>query len=105
VEEMRSAYHQRRDRVLELLDASRIPAIRPAGAFYVWIDVTSSGLNGLAFARHLLTDYRVAVTPGTTFGPAGDPFVRVSLATDPSALYEGVARLTSAVQRLEQGSI
>ena len=45
----------------------------------------------------LLRERGVAVAPGTAFGRNGGGFVRISLATDAAALYEGIDRLIAAV--------
>ncbi len=97
VAEMRAAYRERRDRVVELLTAGGVPHVEPQGAFYVWVDVSSSGLGGVEFARRLLEDFGVAVAPGSAFGSCGEAFVRVSLAAAPGDLYEGVGRLLRAM--------
>jgi aspartate/methionine/tyrosine aminotransferase len=55
--------------------------------------VSGSGLDGTGFARRLLVDHHVAVTPGAAFGIRGERFVRISLATEPDQLIEGVERL------------
>jgi len=103
VDEMRNAYRARRDRVLEILASADVSAVRPAGAFYVWVNVSSSKLTDLIFCQHLLEQQRVAVTPGTAFGPGSSAFVRVSLASAPEALYEGVHRLATAVRSWSEG--
>lgn len=97
VEEMRLSYQERRDRALEILDGFGIPANRPSGAFYVWIDISASGLCDVDFARRLAIERKVAVVPGTAFGPANGDSVRISLATEPESLLEGVERLAEAV--------
>ena len=103
VAEMRDSYRERRDLVVELLEAEAIPYVRPTGAFYLMADVSGSGLGGLEFARRLVTERGVAVVPGITFGSAGAPYVRVSLATAPDLLMEGVTRLAGAVNSWSVG--
>ena len=66
---MRDAYWERRDRVMELLTAADIAFARPEGAFYMWIDISQSRLTDTEFARRMVTDHRVALVPGATFGP------------------------------------
>jgi aspartate/methionine/tyrosine aminotransferase len=97
VTEMRDAYRERRDRVVELLMDAGVPHLHPAAAFYVWVDVSASGLSGQDFARRLLHDHHVAVTPGGAFGRAGTDHVRLSLASAPADLYRGVKSLAAAV--------
>ncbi len=95
---MRDAYWERRDLVTEMLSQADIAFARPEGAFYVWVDISQSRLPDNEFARRMVIDHRVAVVPGTTFGPGGGTHVRVSLATDTESLLEGVSRLIQAVR-------
>jgi aspartate/methionine/tyrosine aminotransferase len=97
VAEMRDAYVERRDGVDAILSQAGVPFVRPSGAFYIWIDVSDRGRSSADFARELLIERQVAVTPGSAFGPGSDEFVRVSLATAPDVLYEGVRRLARSV--------
>ena len=94
---MVSAYRERRDEVCRRLAAARVTALPPSGAFYVWADVRASGLSSRDFAFTLLRERGVAVAPGTAFGPGGEGFVRISLATEPAALYEGIDRIVAAL--------
>jgi aspartate/methionine/tyrosine aminotransferase len=98
VAQMVSAYRERRDEVCRRLAAARVPALLPSGAFYVWASVRASGLTSRDFAFTLLRERGVAVAPGTAFGPGGEGFVRISLATEPSALYEGIDRIITALR-------
>lgn len=97
VVEMREGYASRRDQVVDLLEDSGVPYVRPTGAFYLMVDVSPSGTQGMDFARRLVLERGVAVVPGTTFGPDSGQYVRVSLATETGALLEGVTRLTQAI--------
>ena len=93
VAEMRDAYRRRRDLVTEFLSGRGIPHVKPRGAFYLMVDVSGSGSSGMDFVLRLLKERQVAVVPGDTFGPGSGRFVRVSLATAPDLLMEGVERL------------
>ncbi len=94
--EMRDAYRERRDGALAVLDAAGVPTLKPDGAIYLWIDVSGSGLSDVDFTRRLIIDHHVATVPGTAFGPASRANVRISLATAPDLLLEGVDRLAAA---------
>lgn len=98
VTEMRKSYRERRDLVVDLLDAEGILYVRPTGAFYLMVDISSSGLSDLEFDRRLVLERGVAVVPGTTFGPDSAAYVRVSLATATDPLLEGVGQLAEAVK-------
>jgi aminotransferase len=87
VEERRALYEARRDRVVAAL-----PGARSEGTFFVWW-LLPEGLT----AERLLTEQRVAVAPGEGFGPAGDGWARISLATPDERLDAGLDRLRVAV--------
>lgn len=98
VAQMVAAYRERRDEACRRLEAAGVPALPPSGAFYVWADVRASATTSRDFAFTLLRERAVAVAPGTAFGPGGEGFVRISLATEPGALYEGIDRLVAALR-------
>jgi aspartate/methionine/tyrosine aminotransferase len=91
--EMVAAYRRRRDRALSILDGGPVCGVRPAGAFYLWLDHRRSGLSSAEFAGALLDRERVAVVPGPAFGPGGEGYLRLSLAVADDVLTEGVGRL------------
>jgi aspartate aminotransferase len=95
---MREAYRERRDEVCARLARAGVAAPRPGGAFYVWVDVRSRGMTSREFTLDLLRTRGVALAPGSAFGAHGEGHVRISLATEPAALYEGVDRLIAALR-------
>jgi len=101
VERMRDEYRERRDRLMEwLAPEPRLQCVRPAGAFYLFLDVAEclspDGLRTSAdFAQALLDEKGVALTPGEAFDAPG--FVRVSYAAAPHRLKEGARRLLEFV--------
>jgi aspartate/methionine/tyrosine aminotransferase len=97
VAEMNRSYRERRDEVCRRLAAAGVPAMPPSGAFYIWVDVSAAGLPSRDFAFAMLRERGVAVAPGTAFGPGGEGFARISLATDATALYEGIDRIIAAL--------
>jgi aspartate/methionine/tyrosine aminotransferase len=94
VGEMRDTYRRRRDRAVALLDSAGVGYVRPAGAFYLMVDV---GGPGDAFAERLLRERRVAVVPGGAFGAEAADMVRVSLAAADEAVETGLERLAELV--------
>jgi aspartate aminotransferase len=94
---MLDEYRQRRDHLHAWLSVDeRLRATKPAGAFYLWLDVrkllsTDGVATSAAFAQALLETMRVAVTPGEAFGAPG--FVRLSFATSLEQLREGSRRI------------
>jgi aspartate aminotransferase len=96
VETMRLAYRDRRDAAVEFLDRHGVGYLRPQGAFYLWIDVRDRcGGDVRSWTMDRLRRHGVAVGPGDAFGPSGQGWVRVSLATETEALLEGLRRLVA----------
>lgn len=93
VARMRESYRERRDRVLATFDGTPVRAHTPAGAFYIWVDVSAAGRGGAEFARTLIAERGTAVVPGTAFGPSGASSIRVSVATAAESLLEGARRI------------
>jgi len=100
---MLNEYRQRRDNLYDWLTADpRIRCVKPAGAFYMFPDVSEVlAAGGFAtttdFAQALLDESRVAVTPGEAFDAPG--FVRMSYATSMNHLREGSRRLLEFVAK------
>lgn len=79
-----------------VLDELGIRYHRPAGAFYLWIDVAHASHGDVAsWAETFLLDQRVAVAPGTAFGASGEGWVRVSFAGERAQLLAALARFPS----------
>jgi aspartate aminotransferase len=94
VEEMRTAYHRRRDAAADLLRRRGIGYTLPRGSFYLWVDVRERcGGDVAEWAVDLLRRTHVAVAPGSAFGPSGEGWVRTSLATEEEQLLDGLERL------------
>lgn len=100
VGDMVAAYRRRRDLLTDLLAGLGLAPFRAGGAFYSWVDVTAAGLPARDFALRLLAEERVAVAPGTAFGPAGEGCVRLSLAASEADLVAGGTRLAALWERL-----
>lgn len=94
VGDMRDEYESRRNAAISALSAGSASALQPDGGFYVWIDVRSSGHATLDFAKALIMEKKVAVVPGSAFGPQGEGFVRMSLVAAPDLVSTGAARLS-----------
>jgi aspartate aminotransferase len=98
---MRAAYRRRRDSLHAWLSADpRIRCVRPAGAFYLFPDMSQVLEQGgfdtaTAFAEAMLAEARVAVTPGEAFDAPG--FIRLSYATSMEVLEAGSQRLLEFV--------
>lgn len=94
-EHRREAFKQRRDYLLPEFERLGIQVpVKPDGAFYIYADITSLGMDSATFSKRLLLEAGVAAVPGLDFGPAhGRHTMRFSYAT-------GLDRLEAAVQRI-----
>jgi aspartate aminotransferase len=93
VAQMRAAYQARRDAAVAALRAGGVTVNVPAGAFYLWLDISPWAASDWDFSVSLLEQAGVAVAPGSAFGEHGSGSVRISLATDMPVLLEGVSRI------------
>ena len=96
VDEMRQQYRRNRDLAAGLLTETGLSFVHPQGAFYTLVDVSPLGYDSYEFARRLLQEAEVAVAPGRTFGPRGEGYVRLSLASTSVEIREGISRLAAA---------
>jgi len=82
ISEMMARFKEKRDRIVEGLNS--IPQFRcqtPKGAFYVFPNISETGMTAQECADHLLNNAGVATLPGTAFGPYGEGYLRFSYAT------------------------
>jgi len=94
MESMRQEYELRRNYIVSSLADIGLPCLKPKGAFYVFPDVSSCGLTSREFSLRLLREKKVAVVPGTAFGPGGEGHVRCSFATSLDQIKIAMARLS-----------
>jgi aspartate aminotransferase len=99
VEPMRAEFHRRRDLVLaRARECPGLSVVPPAGAFYLWIDVSATGLRPSAFCDRLLEEEAVALVPGEAFG--SDRHVRLSFAASGETLERAFERIRRFCERL-----
>jgi aminotransferase len=95
VQEMLAEYDRRRQLIVKGFNRIGLETFEPKGAFYAFPRVSVSGFNDEEFCDRLLTEARVAMVPGSSFGSAGTGFARASYATS----YE---KIEEALQRIEE---
>ncbi|WP_051367286.1 pyridoxal phosphate-dependent aminotransferase [Hamadaea tsunoensis] len=98
VSAMRDAYRRRRDLAVDRAAALNLTAVRPAGAFYLWLTAPSVEDTATA-ALDLLRDTGVALAPGIAFGAAGRDRLRLSLAAAPGDIDRGLTGLAQFLAR------
>ena len=99
VERMKEEYRLRRNFIVSSLNEAGIPCHLPKGAFYVFPDIRGTGLSSKEFSLKLLDAKKVAVVPGTAFGPSGEGYVRCSYATAMDQIKIACERITQFVRK------
>ncbi len=92
VAEMCDTYRRRRDLLVEALAAVGIDVPPPRGTIYVWVPVPA-GHTSVSFTELVLEQAGVVVSPGSSYGPNGEGYVRMSLTLPDDRLREAVARI------------
>ena len=91
---MVAEFRRRRDIIVAgLNDIPGLRCLEPQGAFYVFPDITQTGLKSAELAAALLRDAGVAALPGTAFGPWGEGFLRLSYANSPENLKSALTAI------------
>jgi alanine-synthesizing transaminase len=90
-----TTYRRRRDALMRDFGAAGWPIPAPAASMFAWAPIPDQlrHLGSLEFARRLIEEAGVAVSPGIGFGPAGEGYVRI-------ALVEDEARIALAAERI-----
>ena len=99
VKQMIEAFRRRRDLIVAGLN--EIPGIRcvePKGAFYVFPNITGTGMSSKVFADLLLDEHGVAALSGTAFGDHGEGYLRLSYANSEENLKKALERIETAAR-------
>lgn len=102
VEKMRTSYQQRRNYMYKAFTDMGIPVPEPTGAFYMFPDISSTGLSDEEFATQLFQKYNVAVVPGSVFGLGGQGHIRCCYATAIDKIKIAMERIAQFVAELKK---
>lgn len=102
VEEMRTAYNQRRRYLVHAFKEMGLECFEPEGAFYIFPSIKKFGMSSEEFATKLLNEEKIAIVPGSAFGECGEGYLRVSYAYSIEELKEALGRLKRFISRLEK---
>ncbi|QQR82040.1 MAG: LL-diaminopimelate aminotransferase [Deltaproteobacteria bacterium] len=92
VDEMRQIYRRRRQLLVSGLKKLGWDVASAAAAFYVWVAVPK-GSDSKTFAKKVLEEAGIVITPGVGFGEGGEGYVRFALTRDENRLQEALQRL------------
>ncbi|MGD0751766.1 MAG: aminotransferase class I/II-fold pyridoxal phosphate-dependent enzyme [Anaerolineales bacterium] len=99
VQQMVAEYDRRRRLIVDGFNRLGLTTFEPHGAFYVFPNISASGMDDETFAEALLHEERVAVVPGNSFGPGGEGFVRCCYATAYEQIEEALHRMEKFMNR------
>jgi LL-diaminopimelate aminotransferase len=94
--EMSEHYARRRDLVCNALREIGVDVTPPKGTIYIWAPVPQ-GHTSASYCEHVLEEAAVVVSPGSSYGPSGEGFFRISLTLPDDRLSEAVERLTASL--------
>ena len=99
-EEMKVSFEQRRNYIVSECNRIGLPCFMPEGAFYVFANITSTGLSSEEFASRLIKEAKVVVVPGTAFGDYGEGFIRISYSYSIEEIKEAIIRMEEFLRKL-----
>ena len=99
MKKMVAEYDRRRKLIYDGLKKLGLESFEPRGAFYIFPNITSSGLSSEDFAEKLIKTEHVALVPGTAFGKSGAGHVRCSYATSIEKISEALNRIEHFLNR------
>ena len=99
-EKMVDEFKKRREVIVSgLNNIEGITCKKPHGAFYVFPNITGTGMNSRKLGDHLLYNAGVAVLPGTSFGKYGEGYLRLSFANSIENIKKALDRIAKAVKK------
>lgn len=96
VERQRMAYQERRDALCDALESIGWERPNAHGSMFVWARIPGGRMDSVDFVLELMEKSGVIVTPGASFGPAGEGFVRMALVMPPERLRLAVQKIHEA---------
>jgi alanine-synthesizing transaminase len=101
VKEISSMYQSRRDVLVEGLNKAGWSIEKPKATMFVWAEIPGpfKERGSLEFAKHLIKEAKVAVSPGIGFGEYGDGYVRFALVENEHRIRQAVKGIKQALQR------
>ena len=86
---------------MTMLDGIGIGYSKPQGAYYIFVDIRSTGLTSAAFVKRAREEAKLVFQSGTIGGGAGEGFIRGALTTASPAFEEGLERFKAFIKKLK----
>lgn len=96
VAQVRAAYQQRRDFLVEELGKIGWPIQKPAGTMFVWAKIPAAWHSSEEFCIALMERAGVSVTPGSAFGALGEGYVRFALVRTEEEMRRAIDRIAAS---------
>lgn len=102
VDRMVEIFKKRRDLIVDGLNSIHgISCLKPKAAFYVFPNITETGMNSDELSNYLLKDANVAVLSGKSFGDQGEGYIRLSFANSEENIIRAIDRINKSIQKLK----
>jgi aminotransferase len=102
VETMRQEYERRRNYIVRAFNDLGLACLNPVGAFYIFPNISSTGLSSREFSLGLLEKKKVACVPGPAFGTSGEGFVRCCYATSLDQIKIAMERIAEFITEVKK---
>ncbi len=97
---MREEFEDRRNLLLKRIEEMNgVRAIKPEGAFYIFMNISETGMKSEEFSEKLLNQEKVVTVPGSAFGPYSDKFVRLAYPLKKDKINEACDRMESFLSK------
>lgn len=100
VAEMRSIYDERRRLLMPALRGMGLTFGEPRGGLYIWVNVSSTGLDAATLSYRILDEADVLILPGTGFGDGWHDYMRMTILQPKDVLAEVVERMRTVIAPL-----
>lgn len=101
---MLAEYRERRDWLMPALAAAGFTFGHPGGAFYIYTNISSTGLPAPDFCERLLRETGVMLFPGTMFGDESQDYIRISYLQPLPLIQEAMARISAFARGLRSAA-
>lgn len=97
--EIHRIYVERRNAMMDGLNAMGLDYSEPRGAFFLWTNSSSTGIHATELSYLLLKEGRVLIFPGTGFGEQWGGYLRISILQSTDKIREALQRMQSVIDR------
>lgn len=103
VEQIKATYEKRRDVLIESFANAGWEIDKPKSTMFVWAKIpkVAEHLGSMTFAKQLLTEAKIAVSPGNGFGEGGEGYVRIALIENENRIRQAARNLKKYLKSLE----